>query len=88
MNRKGFTLIELLAVIVIMGIFMTVTIYGGSTVIKNSKKSLYVSNAKEFLKSAKYEILKNHKRYAINDTDVSWTAAWHRRPLRVSQAPL
>ena len=52
-SRKGFTLVELLAVIVIMGILITVTIPSITRVIENSRKDTFVDTAKSYVNAAK-----------------------------------
>lgn len=56
-NKNGFTLIELLAVIVILGVLLAIAIPAVTKYITSSKKSGYVVNAKEFINSARSEIL-------------------------------
>ena len=74
MNQKGFTLIELLGVIVIIGVLLGTAVYVGSVLLLNARKSIYVTNAREFLKSARYEMSKNTKRFypVINDPNTTY----------------
>ena len=51
-EEKGFTLIELLAVIIILGILLLIAIPSVTSYINNSRKSAYVSTAKEYLRGA------------------------------------
>ena len=73
MNKKGFTLIELLAVVVILSVLVMITTPNIMTLVDNSKKTLYMNNAKEFVSKATYlysqEQYKNDSRYfeKIND---------------------
>ena len=52
-NSRGFTLIELLAVIIILGILMIIAIPSVTSYINNSRKSAYVSTAKEIIGGAR-----------------------------------
>lgn len=47
MNTKGFTLIELLAVIVILGILITIAVPNVTGYLSNSKKNLFIDDAKQ-----------------------------------------
>lgn len=51
-KKIGFTLIELLAVIIILGILITVAVVGVSRYIKDSRKDSYVATAKSYISSA------------------------------------
>lgn len=57
LNKKGFTLVELLAVIVILGVLMIVAIPAMSRYIENSRKDVYVNNAKRYISAARYSLL-------------------------------
>lgn len=52
-NKKGFTLIELLAVIVILGVLLTVAIPAVTKYINSSKKGTYITNAKLYADEAR-----------------------------------
>ena len=58
-NNKGFTLIEVLAVIVLLGIIMSVAIVAISGYVEESKLKTYVNIAKEYIDIASIEIAKN-----------------------------
>ena len=45
-NKKGFTLVELLAVIVILGVLLMIAVPAIQNVIKKSKRSAFVDQAK------------------------------------------
>ena len=51
--KKGFTLVELLAVIVILAIILAIAVPTISSLIENSKKSMFQNSAKMILKSMK-----------------------------------
>ncbi len=69
-NRKGFTLIEILAVIIIIGVLVTIAITGVSSYILNSKKELYVVSAKQYITNAKLKI--NTFAYSFKDLDTTY----------------
>ena len=52
-NKKGFTLIELLAVIIILGVLMIIAIPSVTKYIEESRKSGYISTAKEIAGGAR-----------------------------------
>ena len=51
-NRKGFTLVELLAVIVVLAIVMGLAVVGITSVLENTRKSAFASDAKSFIQGA------------------------------------
>src|SRR5574344_1573798 len=53
LNIKGFTLIELLAVIVILGILMMTAVPRIMKIIDNSKKDVFIDDAKAYADAAK-----------------------------------
>lgn len=56
MNRKGFTLIELLAVIVILGVIMTIAIPNVVSSLDRNKKDSMIEDAKQMISAAQYKI--------------------------------
>lgn len=58
MNNKGFTLIELLAVVLILGIILTITTFSVNTTIKNSETKISEIQIEEIEKAAEIYYLK------------------------------
>lgn len=56
-NRKGFTLIELLAVIIILGILMTLAITSMSGYIRKAKKDTFVTTAQQYANAARLGVV-------------------------------
>ena len=56
MNKNGFTLIELLAVVVILGVIMTIAIPNVVSTIDKNKKESMIEDAKQLISSAEYKI--------------------------------
>ena len=54
--KNGFTLIELLAVIVILGVIMTVAIPNVIATLDKNKKETFIEDAKKMVSSAEYKI--------------------------------
>ena len=52
MNKKGFTLIELLAVLLILAIILTITIYSVSSILDNAEENLSKTQEERLFKSA------------------------------------
>ncbi len=69
-NKKGFTLIELLAVIVILGLLMTIGIVSVTQYIEDSRLKSYVSIAKEYISIASTELAKQDKIIARDSNTV------------------
>lgn len=73
MNKKGFTLIELLATIVILSVIVMITTPNVMNLVDNSKKTLFIDDAREFASKAIYlysqEQYKNDEKYfeKLND---------------------
>jgi prepilin-type N-terminal cleavage/methylation domain-containing protein len=78
-NEKGFTLVELLAVIVILGILMVIAIPAVSNYINDSRKNVYISTAKEYVKEAEKKILS--KEYKFYDKDTTYYIHINNLPL-------
>ena len=57
--NKGFTLVELLAVIVILSIIATITLYSTGVVLKDSKESLSKAQKDRLIEVAKIYYLNN-----------------------------
>ena len=58
-SKRGFTLIELLAVIVVLAIILAIAVPSITSVIKNSTKKSFNSDAKMVLQAIKYKQLSN-----------------------------
>ncbi len=58
-NKKGFTLIELLAVIVILGIIITIVVTNVTKYIKQSKQGAYKDAVGVFVKNLQTQLLAN-----------------------------
>ena len=56
LKDKGFTLIELLAVIVILGVIMTIAIPNIISTLDKNKKETFLEDAKQMISSAEYKI--------------------------------
>ncbi len=73
-NRKkvktGFTLIELLAVIIILGILMIIAIPAVTSYISNSRKSAYITTAKNVINGTR--VLVNSGKLDMYDTEVTY----------------
>ena len=52
-NERAFTLIELLAVIIILGIILTIAIPNVSKIIVDSRKSTYIVSANRFVEATR-----------------------------------
>jgi len=59
MNKKGFTLIELLAVIVILGVVMTIAIPNVLSMLDRNKKETFLEHAKTMVNQAEYTLRKD-----------------------------
>lgn len=55
-NKEGFTLIELLAVIIILGVIMTIAIPNVITTLDKNKRDTFIKDAKRAITSAEYTI--------------------------------
>jgi prepilin-type N-terminal cleavage/methylation domain-containing protein len=56
-SRNGFTLVELLAVIVILAVILAIAVPGISSVISNSSKSAFESDAIMIIKAIQYKMM-------------------------------
>ena len=59
MNRKGFTLIEILAVIIILGVIMTIAVPNVLSMVDRNKKDTVIEHAKMMASQAEYTIRKD-----------------------------
>lgn len=72
LNRKGFTLIELLAVIAVLSLVLSVTIYSVTTLIRNAKEKTYATTINEMEKAAgNYSLEKNDELFFVENSDHS-----------------
>lgn len=58
-NKKGFTLIEILAVIIILGVIMTIAVPNVLSMIDRNKKDTFIEHAKMMATQAEYTIRKD-----------------------------
>ncbi len=70
-DKKGFTLIELLAVIVILGVLLSIAIPKVSQYITNTKKDSYISEGKIFVESVKKDATSEIYELPILNNDVT-----------------
>lgn len=59
MNRKGFTLIELLAVVIILGVVMTIAVPNVLSMLDRNKKETFIEHAKTMVNQAEYTLRKD-----------------------------
>lgn len=60
LNKSGFTLIELLAVIIILGVLLLIAVPSMNTVIENSRKDGFVSNATIYISHIRDEAIQGN----------------------------
>ena len=60
-NKKGFTLIELLAVVIILGVIMTIAIPNIVSTLDKNKRDSIIKDAKRIISSAEYTIRSDTK---------------------------
>lgn len=60
-NSKGFTLVELMAVIIILGILLTIAIPNTLSMLERNKKDAYIEDAKKFISLSQYLVEKDKK---------------------------
>lgn len=70
MNKKGFTLVELLAVIVILGVLITIAVPKVTKYITNSRKESYVDEAKTFIDTVLHDVTSEFYPAPIKNNDV------------------
>ena len=71
MNKKAFTLIELLAVIVILGILLSIAVPQVSQYINNSKKESFISEGKIFIDSLRNDAISDYYKLPSRNNDVT-----------------
>lgn len=59
MNKKGFTLIELLAVVIILGVIMTIAVPNVLSMLDRNKKDTFIEHAKTMVNQAEYTLRKD-----------------------------
>ena len=69
-NKNGFTLIELLAVITILGILMVIAVPSINAIITNSRKNVYITDAKTYISDARNSIVAQE--FDTNDMDTTY----------------
>lgn len=67
MKNKGFTLVELLAVIVILGVLLTIGTISITAIINNSRKQTFVDSAKNFIAATRQIAADNPGRFYPQD---------------------
>ena len=71
MNEKGFTLIELLAVVIILGVIMTIAVPNVLSMLDRNKKTTFIEHAKTMVNQAEYTLRKDvNIEYPANHQDV------------------
>ena len=69
-NNKGFTLIELLAVIIILGVIVTVAIPNIVSTLDKNKRDTFIKDAKRAVTSAEYTI-RSETKYEYPDSSTA-----------------
>lgn len=59
MDKKGFTLIEVLAVIIILGVIMTIAVPNVLSMLDRNKKDTFIEHAKTMINQAEYTLRKD-----------------------------
>ena len=59
MNKKGFTLIELLAVVIILGVIMTIAVPNVLSMLDRNKRDTFIEHAKTMVNHAEYTLRKD-----------------------------
>ncbi len=70
-NRKGVTLVEVLAVIVILGILITIGTISVSSMISNSRKQTFIDSARNFIAATRQLAAENPGRFYPQDSGAS-----------------
>lgn len=59
LNKKGFTLIELLAVVIILGVIMTIAVPNVLSMLDRNKRETFIEHAKTMVNQAEYTLRKD-----------------------------
>lgn len=70
-DKKGFTLVELLAVIVILGVIITIAIPNVVSTLEKNKKETFLEDAEKMISSAEYKIRSDTKIEYPNDYSIT-----------------
>lgn len=70
-NKNGFTLVELLAVIVILGVIITIAIPNVVSTLEKNKKETFLEDAEKMISSAEYKIRSDTKIEYPNDYSIT-----------------
>lgn len=73
MNRKGFTLVELIAMVVVLGIIMTIAVPNIVGVVNNNKKSIAIEDANKLVRNAKQTFQTKKATYPKDDECIFMT---------------
>lgn len=69
-NKKGFTLIELLAVIIILGVIVTIAIPNIVSTLDKNKRDTFIKDAKRAVTSAEYT-MRSETKYEYPDSNTA-----------------
>ena len=71
LNRKGFTLVELLAVLTILSLVLSITMYSVTSLIRNAKEKTYATTVNEVEKAAGNYLLENGNELFFSNSSIS-----------------
>ena len=69
MKNKGFTLVELLAMLVVLGVLMTVTIPNIAGILGNQKKNIIKNDATTMVETAKVKVARGYVKKPKNNNE-------------------